>query len=251
MNEAAMHMMFVDESGDPGYAPNGQWARFGGSKFFVRVGLIIHGWRWKTWNQRLVAFKHARGLTWDAEIKASHLRKGKGAFAGWDEPRRNLFIRDLGSLIGLNRDFTLIGVAIDKTKVDTSQNERLVKPEIRSLELLLERYNQYLDRQRDKAGIVVLDPVKENSDDNLRYFQQFCQSQSPNLNPLHIVEGTFFAKSHTSNMIQLVDFCCNVLFRQLTREDRSAEWLAIYPRFWRLNGRVLGVGIKNWPPIVP
>ena len=70
-----MHMMFVDESGDPGYPPSGNWQGWGGTRLFVRVGVIIHGWKWKTWHQRLFEFKHNRGLTWDAEIKAdSRLR---------------------------------------------------------------------------------------------------------------------------------------------------------------------------------
>ncbi len=242
-----MHMMFVDESGDPGYPKADNWAEWHGSKVYSRVGLIVHGWKWKAWNERLVSFKFNRGLLWDAEIKASHLRRGQGAFVGWDESRRQQFIQDLSNLIGLNRDLTLIGVAIDKTKVDTKQKDRLVKPDVRSLELLLERYNQFLHRQQDKAGIVVLDPTKDTSDDNLRYFQSFLQIQSPNLKPLHIVEGTFFAKSHTSNMIQLADFCCNVFFREVTRDDQSAEWKAILPRFWRVAGRALGNGIKHWP----
>jgi hypothetical protein len=242
-----MHMMFVDESGDPGYPKDGNWLNCHGSKVYARVGLIVHGWKWKSWNERLVSFKRNRGLLWDAEIKASHLRRGLGAFIGWDEVRRNQFLADLSSLIGLNRDFVLIGVAIDKTQVDTAQKERLVKPDVRSLELLLERYNQFLHRQPDKAGIVVLDPTKDTSDDNLRYFQCFLQSQSPNLKPLHIVEGTFFAKSHTSNMIQLADFCCNVFFREITRNDQSAEWKAIQPRFWRIGARLQGNGIKHWP----
>lgn len=242
-----MHMMFVDESGDPGYPKDGNWAKWHGSKVYTRLGLIIHGWKWKSWNGRLVSFKFNRGLLWDAEIKASHLRRGQGAFVGWDEARREQFLRDLSSLIGLNRDFALIGVAIDKTKVDTTQKDRLVRPDVRSLELLLERYNQFLHGQQDKAGIVVLDPTKDVSDDNLRYFQSFLQTQSPNLKPLHIVEGTFFAKSHTSNMIQLADFCCNVFFREVTRQDQSAEWEAIRPRFWKASGRVLGNGIKHWP----
>ncbi|MBI2946908.1 MAG: DUF3800 domain-containing protein [Verrucomicrobia bacterium] len=240
-------MMFVDESGDPGYPKDGNWTKWHGSKVYARLGLIVHGWKWKAWNDRLVSFKFNRGLLWDAEIKASHLRRGQGTFVGWDELRRAQFIKDLSDLIGLNRDLTLIGVAINKTTVDTTQKDRLVKPDVRSLELLLERYNQFLHRQQDKAGIVVLDPTKDTSDDNLRYFQSFLQTQSPNLKPLHIVEGTFFAKSHTSNMIQLADFCCNVFFREVTRDDQSAEWKAIRPRFWRVDGRVLGNGIKHWP----
>lgn len=242
-----MHMMFVDESGDPGYPTDGDWTKWLGSKVYARLGLIVHGWKWKAWNERLVSFKLNRGLLWDAEIKASDVRRGQGAFVGWDELRRAQFIKDLSSLIGLNRDFTLLGVAIDKTKVDTSQKDRLVRPDVRSLELLLERYNRFLGEQQDKAGIVVLDPTKGTSDDNLRYFQSFLQSQSPNLKPLHIVEGTFFAKSHTSNMIQLADFCSNVFFREVTRRDQSPEWRAVWPRFWRVGGRVLGNGIKHWP----
>lgn len=242
-----MHMMFVDESGDPGYPKGGAWTTWHGTTVYARLGLVIHGWKWKTWNERLVSFKHNRGLLWDAEIKASHLRRGQGAFVGWNELRRQQFLKDLSRLIGWNTDFTLLGVAIYKTKVDTDQKDRLVRPEVRSLELLPERYNRFLDAQHDKAGIVVLAPTKDTSDDNLRHFQQFLQSQSPNLKPLHIVEGTFFAKSHTSNMIQLADFCCNVFFREVTRSDQSAEWKAIRPRFWRVDGRVLGNGIKHWP----
>ncbi len=111
-----MHMMFVDESGDPGYPPGKKWLGWGGSTHFVRVGVIIHGWKWKAWNDRLTSFKRNRGLTWDSEIR---------------------------------------------------------------------------------AGIVILDPTKETSDDNLRRFQSFLLTQSEHLDPLHIVEGAFFAKSHT------------------------------------------------------
>ncbi|RPI62733.1 MAG: hypothetical protein EHM48_03610, partial [Planctomycetaceae bacterium] len=60
-----MHMMFVDESGDPGYPPDGNWKTWGGSTHFVRVGVIIHGWKWKAWHKLLMAFKVKHDLTWD------------------------------------------------------------------------------------------------------------------------------------------------------------------------------------------
>ena len=242
-----MHMLFVDESGDPGYPPSGNWQGWGGTRLFARVGVIIHGWKWKAWHQRLHQFKHNRGLTWDAEIKANHIRQGKGAFVGWDQKRRAQFMADLCTLVGVNTDITLIGVVIDKTKIDVTRPDRTVKPEVRSLELLLERYNLFLDVQGDKAGIVVLDPVKESSDDNLRRFQSYLLDQSPNLRPLHIVEGTFFAKSHTSNMIQIADVCCNVFFRKIARGKVDPEYRHLAPRFWKHNGRILGYGIKRWP----
>ena len=149
-------------------------------------------------------------------------------------------------LVGVNLDITLLGVIINKQKVDTSKGDRLVKPEVRSLELLLERYNYFLGFQRDKAGIVVLDPTKEKSDDNLRYFQSFLLAQSGNLKPLHIVEGAFFAKSHTSNLIQIADVCTYVFYREIAHGG-SRGFRLVRSRFWHHSGRLKGHGIKEWP----
>ena len=87
-----MYMMFVDESGDPGYPPGGKWKGWGGSTHFARVGVIIHGWKWWAWNDKLTSFKRNRGLTWDAEIKASDIRRGQGAFVGRDKAERQFFL---------------------------------------------------------------------------------------------------------------------------------------------------------------
>ena len=242
-----MHMMFVDESGDPGFPLPGKWKGWGGSTHFARVGVIIHGWKWRAWNDKLIYFKRNRGLTWDMEVKAAHIRHGDGAFAGWDRGRREFFLQNLMDLVGCTNDIALLGVVIDKQRIDTSKGARLVKPEVRSLELLLERYNFFLHYQKDKSGIVVLDPTKESGDDNLRYFQSFLLAHSEYLKPLHIVEGTFFAKSHTSHLIQIADVCTNVFYREIVRGGGSPEYKAIDPRFWRHAGRLQGCGIKKWP----
>lgn len=242
-----MHMMFVDESGDPGYPPKGQWKGWGGSTHFARVGVIIHGWKWRAWDEKLMSFKRNRGLTLEMEIKASDIRRGTGAFRGWDKPRRDFFLRDLMSLVGGNSDMTLLGVIINKRQVDITQSERLVKPEIRTFELLLERYNLFLNHQEDKSGIVILDPTKETNDDNLRYFQSFLQAQSPHLKPMRIVEGTFFAKSHTSHLIQIADLCSNIFYREMAHREKSADYKAIHPRFWHHQGKIQSFGIKKWP----
>ncbi len=242
-----MHMMFVDESGDPGYPANGNWTNWGGSKYFCRLGVVIHGWRWKTWNERLLQFKKVRGLTWDAEIKASDIRHGKRSFIGWDQNRRNLFLNDFAQLVGGTQDITLLGVCINKQQVTQGGTARVIKPEVRSLELLLERYNLFLRNQQDKSGIVVLDPIRESNDDNIRYFQSYLLAYSSHLRPLHIVEGTFFAKSHTSNLIQVADVCASVFYREESKGDNSQEWQSLHPRFWKHKSRVVGYGIKKWP----
>jgi hypothetical protein len=240
-------MMFVDESGDPGYPPDGNWANFGGSKLFCRVGVIIHGWKWKAWQSRFMHFKNINGLLWNDEIKASHIQRGKGIFSGWHSARRELFISDYSSLIGFNADITLIGIVIDKRRVDTLQRDRLVKPQLRSMEFLLERYNYFLNEQSDKSGIVVLDPTLEKNDDNIRYFQAYLQENSDHLQPLHIVESTFFAKSHTSSMIQISDFCTHIFYKQFLTGGFHRPYNSIYRRFWRKGSRIKGYGIKMWP----
>ena len=242
-----MYMMFVDESGDPGYPNQNNWSDWGGSTHFARVGVIIHGWRWRTWNRILTGFKQSEGLAWDSEIKASDIRHGKGVFMGWDQERRDSFRSKLLSLIGRNQDVVLLGVIIDKRNVDTRKGDRLIKPQVRSLELLLERYNLFLDKQKDKSGIVILDPVNAGSDDNLRYFQSFLLHKSEHLKPQHIVEGTFFVKSHTSNMMQVADVCTNMFYRAMVRGDDTTEFKTIKPKFWRYNNRLQGYGIKKWP----
>lgn len=240
-------MMFVDESGDAGFPRDGQWQEWGGSKSFSRVGVIIHGWRWQSWNNTLIQFKKSAGLGWDTEIKASDLRKGSGGFQDWPEVRRKKFLEDLLALIGASEDLTLIGVLIDKPKVVASKSPRLVNPSVRSLELLLERYNLFLRNQTDRAGIVILDPVMGNSDDNLRHFQSFLMAKSANMSPLHIVEGTFFAKSRTSNLIQIADLCSNIFFRAFARPKGADEFNQIQPRFWHHEGKLAGRGSKIWP----
>lgn len=41
-----MHIMYVDEAGDPGFPPtNESFGDHGPSKRYLRVGVVTHGWR--------------------------------------------------------------------------------------------------------------------------------------------------------------------------------------------------------------
>ncbi len=57
-----MHMLFVDESGDPGYPKDGNRGKWGATKFFVRVGPVIHGWK-SQGNRR------TGGVDWTSELQ--------------------------------------------------------------------------------------------------------------------------------------------------------------------------------------
>jgi len=215
--------MYVDESGDCGYPPAGDpFPSTGGpTRFFVRAGVVLHGWKWAQVDRMIADFKRSRGLAWSDEIKATHLRAGKGAFAGWAPAHREQFFLDLLDSIGREIEVRILVVAIDKTRVDRTQRERFTNPAVRSLELLLERYNGFLRDQQDRSGIVILDSVESGSDENLRYFQSYLLNLSDHFDRRRIVEGTLFMPSHTSNLLQVADLCTNVVYRRFTREDRN------------------------------
>ncbi len=219
-----MHLMYVDESGDCGYPADGLFPAQGGpTRYFVRAGLVVHGWRWLQVHDLITNFKRARGLKWDDEIKATHLRAGKGAFEKWRKPDRQQFLLDLLESVAREIDITLLVVAIAKDRVDRTQRERFTNPAVRSLELLLERYNSYLAAQRDRSGIAILDSVEAENDENLRYFQGYLLTYSDHIDPRRIVETTLFMPSHTSNLLQLADICTNVAYRRFSRDDENAE----------------------------
>ncbi|UCC30467.1 MAG: DUF3800 domain-containing protein [Phycisphaerales bacterium] len=219
-----MHLMYVDESGDCGYPPSGDFPLTGGpTRFFVRAGVVLHGWKWMHIDKRIADLKQSGGLTWDQEIKATHLRAGKGAFSGWSPSDRRQFLFDLLDTIGREIDVRLLVVAIDKSRIDRGQRERFTNPAVRSLELLLERYNFFLREQTDKSGIAILDTVESKSDENLRYFQSYLLRFSDHLDPRRIVEGALFMPSHASNLLQLADVCTNVLYRRYARADGNEE----------------------------
>lgn len=235
-----MHIMYVDESGDPGFprTPASDWGS-GPTTHFVRAGAIVHGWKWANINDRLANFKKARNVPWDAEIKAHHLRTGRGAFQGWPPAERREFLNDFLDTLAREVDLNLIEVVIDKRKVDQSQRPRYSNPAVFSLELLLERYSSFLRGQKDRCGITVLDSCEAASDENLRYFHGFLREYSSHLESQHIVESTLFMKSHTTNMLQVADVCANVFYRYHATDGRNAD------EYDRIKERIFAN--KEWP----
>lgn len=227
-----MHLMYVDESGDPGFHPQA-------SERYVRMGVVVHGWKWYKVDRRIEQFKDTHGLKWDDEIRASDIRRRKGAFAGWTPKQRSSFLENLLDTIGREcPELTLIGNCIHKHLVDQNRKERLSNPAARSMELLLEAYNRFLQNQTDKSGIVILDECEASRDANLRYFQNYLRRYSDAISAQNIVEGTMFLPSHASNLIQVADVCANVLLRRFRwKENSTAEWARIEDK----------VRLSEWP----
>jgi len=229
-----MHLMYVDESGDTGYPDVGQpFPSSGGpTPWYVRVGIILHSWKWAGVHDRICQFKTSRFLKWDAEIKANHLRVGDGAFKTWLPDDRRHFLNDFLDTIGREMDVFILSVHINKTKVDTARRERLVDPSVRSLELLLELYNHFLGDVADRTGGVILDSVNAKNDSELRYFQNYLRTFSDHLDRRRIIDGTFFMASHESNLLQVADVCSNVLYQNDLNEVARLQPRRVGYRIW-------------------
>lgn len=233
--------MYVDESGDPGFPPSGLIAAQGGSsERYVRVGVIVHAWKWPQTDRTVAQFKQAHNLDWDDEIRASDIKRGKKAFKTWPPAQRNELMDNLLDTIGRELShLSLIGVVIHKHLVDRERKERLSNPSPRSLELLLGEYNSFLQEQKDKCGIVVLDAGETKNDANLRYFQNYLRQFSERVDARRIIEGSFFLRSHESNLLQVADVCANTLLGRFSWAPVSIK------RFARIEDRFRKV--IEWP----
>jgi len=235
-----MFLMYVDESGDTGFPKSGAFPPSGGpTTHFVRVGVVVHSWKWWSTNEVIKRFKESHGLAWDSEIRAHDIRANKGAFSGWNEQDRAVFLSDFLDTVEKELDVSIIAVSIDKTKVDASRAKRYSDPSVCSFEFLLERYNSFLGDQKDGCGLVILDSVEASNDENLRYFQSFLRERSNHLDARRIVEGALFMRSHTTNLLQLADVCANVLYRHYSGRPGAG------PEQHKLAGKLART--KEWP----
>ncbi|NOT00610.1 MAG: DUF3800 domain-containing protein [Phycisphaerales bacterium] len=231
-----MHLMYVDESGDPGYPADGVFVPSGPSDRYVLVGLIVHAWHWPAVDRRMVQFKRDHGLPWDAELRSHDIRNGRGAFVGKPpDARRQLHGELLDTIGSLVDAVTPLGVVINKRQVDQTRKERLVNPSRRAFESLLEAYNRFLAGQRDRSGIVIVDAREKKDDANVRYFQNYLRQYSERIDARRIVEGTFFLPSRDSNLLQMADICVGTLFqRHRWTEQSIRDFAKIEDRFREL-----------------
>lgn len=80
-----MHLMYVDESGDPGFPkPGEEFPVAGGpSRSFLRAGVVVHSWKWSRIDAQIADFKKAWGLG-RVDIQVIQQRSA----ASWTKPRK-------------------------------------------------------------------------------------------------------------------------------------------------------------------
>lgn len=256
-----MYLMYVDESGDPGYPRDGKFPPKGTpTRFFVRVGAIIDEMKWLEAFEKVKFFRRNNGIPWDLELKASDLKGGKRYFRRLNQKQREELLLELYDLVN-SLDVTLIGVVIRKEGVDLTQSIRYTKPDIRSLELLTERYNNFLNKE-GKLGIMILDSTELRHEEELRYFQSYLLNvYSPTITQRSIVESCVFSPSDAMYFLQVADWCAAALFDEYNlngryntyspyaflKSPRHLYCKRILKKLHSSAERTAGIGIKVWP----
>ena len=260
-----MHILYVDESGDDGFAPGNVYTNPDAqSKVFIRTGLAVHDRRWRKLNQNITALKYKYKIPNSVELHATEIRRGKNRiydkktgkkrevpnWFGENYPEftdRMSIINDLCTLIHDSPDISIISIVIDKQKINPSVLPDSKQPKNASWEMLIERYNLYLEGQKDKIGIIISDAIQDKIEKVHREFARAIYEKSLHVQQFHFVESILFEPSDSSNLLQLVDIASYAIYKKFNQDDDGLYSLIKDRLFCNSSGCIDGAGLKIWP----
>lgn len=204
-----MFILYLDASGDPG--------QFTGknSRYYVLAGLackpeISH--QTTALVQRVVAKYFSSSLPAPPELHYSRLIRKKHPYNKIDA--KSLADDIFGLIVGV--DCVLFSMVLDK-ELHWQRYVKPWSPEEHTLEAMTNRFQSFLEKRND-VGIVVADSAGAPSDRALLDLFEKFKSQGTHFKQLrNIVDTVFLTPSHTSTMLQLVDFCAYAVFSKYER----------------------------------
>ncbi len=246
--------MYVDESGDDGFAS-------GSSSVFIRTGLIVHGRKWRYINKSIVQAKQNRNIPETLELHATEIVRGRSKVwvsgrrrerTNWygdnypDKSDRMEILKDFCKLLK-KHNLTLICIVIDKSKINKRTRDYKALPKDKSWELLIERYNKFLVDAKDKKGIIISDAVQDKIEKKHREFARNLYDKSAHIDEYHFIESILFEPSESSNLLQLVDIASSACYRNCNINDDSLFNELKDSLLKKEDGSVDGAGYKCWP----
>lgn len=121
-----MYLAYFDESGDSGPVSRSP------TKFFVLACILIPETAWLENLNTLIEFRKTLrrryGIPLNSELKANHVRRGRGALKalGWSRARRAKMFEYLLYLQNRKMTLSTFAVAIDKSKLQAGRDARAV-----------------------------------------------------------------------------------------------------------------------------
>ncbi|MBB3982353.1 hypothetical protein GGR44_002016 [Sphingobium fontiphilum] len=246
-----MHLLFIDESGTPPKPTNND------QSYFVIAGLVIPEDRWQGMNDKLSGLKLR--LQYRGEVKwrffAPNNHDPENPMKDWEQDRRNNFRNDIFSIITETKSCKIIACVSESPTAYglgnvNSQDDlyfKTYKPVTERFQYLLQDITRASGR--DTFGMIVADHRGKGDDDSMRHRHERLIRESGQYTSQYknFIEGLFFAPSHLSVGIQLVDMVAGATWRAQAHNDRT--WFDKLRTSFRSSpqGRIDGYGIARFP----
>jgi hypothetical protein len=191
-----MHLVYVDESGDPGVGP-------GSSRYFILCGLCVHHADWHEVNRRLRGLRcrleTLHGLSTVAEIHAAEFLGNSRDHLGLNQRQRIQCLLHLLGFLDQNSQLTPIRIIVDKTS-------GLADPLASAWSTLATAATRLIEEHQDlrceaKGLVIVSDDLRPSP--GSRWIKE-ARLADPKLDNL-LIDLPFGRESHQSLLLQLSD----------------------------------------------
>lgn len=246
-----MHLLFVDESGTP---PKPESPNQG---YFVIAGLVIPEDRWSGIRDKLVGLKRATGYRGELKWRffAPNNSDEENPMLDWQQDDKNSFRDSVFKIITDTKSCKIVACSSESltsyalANVNTQSDLyfRTYKPVTERFQYLLQDITRASGS--DTMGLIVADHRGRGDDENMRIQHErlIRETGKYTSNYANFIEGLFFAPSHLSIGIQLVDMVAGAIWRAQAYGDRT--WYdRLRPSFRQSPaGRIDGWGLVRFP----
>lgn len=246
-----MHLLFVDESGTPAKPDNTE------QSYFVIAGLAIPEDRWSGIRDKLVGLKLAKQYRGELKWRffAPNNADNNNPMLGWTQHAKNEFRDSVFKIITDAKSCKIIACASESLTSYAlgnvnSQSDlyfRTYKPVTERFQYLLQDITRASGS--DTMGLIVADHRGKGDDDNMRIQHERLIRETGRYtsNYANFIEGLFFAPSHLSVGIQLVDMIAGAIWRAQAFGDRT--WYNRFRPSFRQSpaGSIPGWGMVRFP----
>lgn len=234
-----MHLLYLDESGKSGAKDYAQ-------PWYVLGGLVVPQDLWQSIEDDLnreidQIVPPPRPADW--EIHMAHIYNHKKAFRKMRPEKRFALVDAVFDVMERYR-CTLMFVGVDK-KAHDGRYKYPDPVEPLAYKFMLERFNTFVGRSKDKLGLVVCDEQKEVEIATRKAHSRYRKVGTGMTQIEHVIETPFFTPSHWSRPLQMIDVATYWVARHLRGADAS-----YWPRIERLlDGypNYDGKGLKTFP----
>lgn len=267
------HKLFVDDSGNKDYSPDGVYGTKGGrTPYFVFGGVLSTASEAGRIERRMRSLKLLAFGTEKVEIKAHWLRRSDQREKrylnkyGLSEDILKRF-SDAAYNVILQSDCMLVACVIDKAEVQRQYKDRAYYAPAIAYDCLLQRVQQEMVSCQGEAHVTIDSMTGATPSGNqhamlLRRQHNQLQKRGSSLRrgmTFDRIGGVAFRDSAADERLQLADLVSYAVFRQFVDhgpawEDDTQPRLQTYEYFERLeekfrnrNGRIQGYGLVKFP----